>query len=542
MPDYRAVFESLPGLYLVLDPGLRIVAVSDAYLAATMTRRSEIVGAEIFDVFPDNPEDPEATGVANLRTSLERVRDKGVADAMALQKYDIPHPGGGFEARWWSPLNTPVRDDDGELAYIVHRVEDVTELVRSRQLGSEHRAAAADLRARTARMDAELLRRSQELQDANRQLRAANAAKSEFLSRMSHELRTPLNAVLGFAQLLELEELDAAQARHVHQIVRGGRHLLDLINEVLDISRIEAGTLRISLEPVPVDTTIDEVVQLVEPLASEREIAFDVALDALAGVHVLADQQRLRQVFFNLLSNAVKYNRDGGHVRIHGEAAGEGIRVTIADTGPGLDARELGLIFTPFERLGAAHSAVEGTGLGLVLSKRFAELMRGSLSVRSEPGAGTAFTLALERVAVAAPSQARPRPAPAAPAHLLLYVEDNLANFTLADEILARRGDVRLVRAETGKRGLELAVECAPSLILLDLGLPDLPGHEVLARLRADPRTRDVPIVILSADATTSQVQRLLGVGAHEYLTKPIDVQEFLDVVDAALAGRRAAA
>jgi CheY-like chemotaxis protein/anti-sigma regulatory factor (Ser/Thr protein kinase) len=324
--------------------------------------------------------------------------------------------------------------------------------------------------------------------------------------------------------------------------VRGGRHLLDLINEVLDISRIEAGTLRISLEPIALGRTIREALELVQPLGAERSIRFETELDSLGDLHVLADQQRLRQVFLNLLSNAVKYNRDGGCVTITSEEVGECARVTITDTGPGLDDAELGLIFTPFERLGAAGGAIEGTGLGLALSKRFAELMQGRLSVTSELGAGSAFTLELRTTTIpdgAAGTLAAasgPRLVPEQAAHVLLYVEDNHANYALAAEILSRRGDVELLRAESGKRGLELARTHTPDVILLDLDLPDMPGHEVLARLQSDPLTREVPVIILSADASRSQVQRLLGVGARDYLTKPIDVRQFMDVIDAQLA------
>ena len=204
---------------------------------------------------------------------------------------------------------------------------------------------------------------------------------------------------------------------------------------------------------------------------------------------------------------------------------------------------ELALIFTPFERLGAAQSAIEGTGLGLALSKRFAELMQGTLSARSESGQGSTFTLELHLAAMPDASAAEllrpagPRVLAEEPGHLLLYVEDNLANYSLAEEILARRGDVELVRAESGTRGLELALERKPDVILLDLDLPDIPGHEVLARLQADPRTQEVPVVILSADATRSHAQRLLGVGAREYLTKPLDVREFLNVIEDQLDG-----
>jgi signal transduction histidine kinase len=219
-PDFKALFESAPGLYLVLDPDFRIVAVSDAYLRATMTERETIIGRGIFDVFPDNPDDPEATGVDNLRASLERARKDLVPDPMAVQKYDIRRPdaeGGGFEVRYWSPINTPV-SVDGVLAYVIHQVEDVTAFVRLRERESEHEQLAADLRQRSDRMEAEVIRRSQELQDVNRRLRAADAAKSEFLSRMSHELRTPLNAVLGFGQLLQMDELSTRQTEAVGHI------------------------------------------------------------------------------------------------------------------------------------------------------------------------------------------------------------------------------------------------------------------------------------------------------------------------------------
>ncbi|HET7856702.1 MAG TPA: histidine kinase dimerization/phospho-acceptor domain-containing protein, partial [Gaiellaceae bacterium] len=207
--DFRALFESIPGLYLVLDPGFRIVAVSDAYLAATMTKREEIVGHGIFDVFPDNPDDPDATGVRNLRASLERVRARCEPDTMAVQKYDIRRPvdeGGGFEERYWSPLNSPVLDERGELAHIVHRVVDITEFVRLKEHDTEQEALTAELRERTARMETEILQRSKELHETNKELRAANAAKNEFLSRMSHELRTPLAAISGFSELLTLSD------------------------------------------------------------------------------------------------------------------------------------------------------------------------------------------------------------------------------------------------------------------------------------------------------------------------------------------------
>jgi signal transduction histidine kinase len=228
-PDFRALFETAPGLYLVLDPELRIVAVSDAYLAATMTRRNEILGRGIFDVFPDNPDDAGATGEGNLSRSLARVAHDLVPDTMAVQKYDIrrpPEDGGGFAVRYWSPANTPVLDDLRRLRYIIHQVSDVTGFVHAQQREGEHEAIAGELRARAEQMQSEILRRSAELQEMNQQLRAANEAKNEFLSRTSHELRTPLTAILGFSELLTLSDENAQHREWSTAILKAGQHLL----------------------------------------------------------------------------------------------------------------------------------------------------------------------------------------------------------------------------------------------------------------------------------------------------------------------------
>src|SRR5262249_44165067 len=277
-PDFQALFESAPGLYLVLDPDLTIVAVSDAYLKGTMTRREDIVGRGIFDVFPDNPDDPEATGVSNLSASLDRVRHDSVADTMAVQKYDIRRPdeeGGGFEERFWSPRNIPVLDDRRQLAYIIHRVEDVTDFVRLEERGTEQ--------------EEEIVRRSQELQQLNKRLQAAALAKNEFLSRMSHELRTPLAAIMGFSELLTLSDLDDRRKEWAAMSLRAGKHLLQLVDEVLDISRIEAGELSMSLEPVPLAPLMDEAIELMGPMASGRGVTIHAPEIPAGSGYVLAD-------------------------------------------------------------------------------------------------------------------------------------------------------------------------------------------------------------------------------------------------------------
>jgi signal transduction histidine kinase len=529
--DFRSLFEAAPGLYLVLDPDLRIVAVSDAYLGATMTRREQIMGRGIFDVFPDNPDDPEATGVSNLSASLGRVRQEKVADTMAVQKYDIQRPeaeGGGFEERYWSPKNTPVLDEAGELGYIIHRVEDVTEFVRLTERGTEQ--------------EAEIFLRTQELQKLNKRLQAANQAKNEFLSRMSHELRTPLAAIMGFSELLGMADLDERKSDWAATILKAGRHLLQLVDEVLDISRIEAGEMSLSLEPVPISPLLDEALELIQPLAEGHRVKLHPPRIGEGGVYVRADNQRLKQVLINLLSNAVKYNRDGGDVEVSVEpAASDRIRIAVTDTGKGIDPDSIEKLFAPFERLDAG-SEVEGTGLGLALSQRLVEAMGGTLTVTSTPGEGSTFTVELARgepAAVAADTEEHALIGERTydGERSLLYIEDTVANVRLVEEILSSRPSVRLLPAGMGSLGLELAMEHRPDLVLLDLHLPDIGGDEVLARLRADERTRDIPVVILSADATDRTPGPLLEAGAQAYLTKPIGVRELLEVVDAYVAG-----
>jgi signal transduction histidine kinase/ActR/RegA family two-component response regulator len=542
--DFRALFESAPGSYLVLDPALVIVAVSDAYLRDTMTSRAAITGKGIFEVFPDNPGDAEATGASNLRASLDRVRRDRVADTMAVQKYDIRRPGTDgdeFEVRYWSPVNTPVLVPGGRLTYIIHRVQDVTDYVALQERQAEGQQLTQALQTRTRQMEADILARSADLQDANRGLRAANEAKNDFLSGVSHELRTPLNAILGFGELLSLGDISDEHREWVTIMLKAGRHLLMLLDEVLDISRMETRNLSMSMEAVSIQGLIADALELVRPLSIARGVDLDPAPPA-AGKHVHADHQRARQVLLNLLSNAIKYNHPGGKVSVTtSEEPGGRLRVSVADTGRGITEEDMGRLFAPFERLDAAQAGIEGTGLGLALSRQLVEAMGGTTGVTSTLGVGSVFWVELAITEPAAVSQkAIARDAVTtcrdyASAKTVLYVEDMLENIRLVEEILKQRPSATLIPAMLAGVALDLARQHHPDLVLLDLHLPDMPGEEVLSRLRADPATSGIPVVVLSADATQDHISRLTAAGADAYLTKPISVRALLQAVDQAL-------
>lgn len=406
----------------------------------------------------------------------------------------------------------PLHDDDGNRGGAVAVIHDITSARRSETL---------------------LLRAKLEADRANR-------AKSEFLSRMSHELRTPLNSILGFAQVLEMGDLEPDEQGPVEQILKGGRHLLTLINEVLDVARIESGRMALSLEPVHVAEVMHEALDLVRPLAGQRGIAIEE--NPLKCGYVLADRQRLRQVLLNLLSNAIKYNVEGGRVSVACQGREKNrVRVTVSDTGPGMSAEQREKLFHPFERLVGDSSPVEGTGLGLALSKGLVEAMKGAIGVDSAPGKGSTFWIDLvaaerpEGVWVDLDAAQLAEPVPPAARRVVLYIEDNPANLALMERIIGLREGVSMLSAAQGRLGVDLARAHRPDLVLLDLHLPDMPGLEVLRELRAAEDTSGIPVVVVSADATSRHAQELLTAGAQFYMTKPLDVPSMLRLLDETL-------
>lgn len=381
-----------------------------------------------------------------------------------------------------------------------------------------------------------------ELEVAHAAAATANEAKTEFLSRMSHELRTPLNVIIGFGQLLTMGELDEDEESSVGYILKASRQLLGLIDEVLDITRVESGALAMSIETVRIAEVATDVIAMMGPLALENAVSLRSELDDRS--YVLADRGRLRQVLINLVANAIKYGNSGGTVTIRCEPCSESMtRLAVIDRGPGIAAIDLDRVFHPFERLGAAAADVQGTGLGLPIAQRLIEAMAGTIGVTSELGQGATFwvnlptseSLTLAQVVV---PRSNKSDAPALPEgeHIVLSIEDNLANARLINRVLAKRPGIRLLQAMQGQVGLDLARAHKPDLIFLDLHLPDMSGESVLRALQADPETAGIRVVIASADATLGQVGRLKALGAYDYLPKPIDVFEFLALVDKVFA------
>jgi PAS domain S-box-containing protein len=412
------------------------------------------------------------------------------------------------EVRWIRDRIFPVRNAQGEVYRYAGIAEDVTE---RHQI--EETLRAAHLAAEKA-----------------------NRAKSEFLSRMSHELRTPLNAILGFAQLLELDAQGDEERESIEHILRGGRQLLQMIDEVLDIARVESGHLNLSVEAVNLRDVISRCLTQAQAMAQAHNVTLRCPMpEEGQAPYLLGDEQRLQQVIKNLLSNAIKYNRAGGEVLVTCESAPGGrLRVNVGDTGPGIARENQARLFMPFERLGAEGSEIPGSGLGLALCKRLVEAMGGTIGVESAPGQGSTFWFVLPRVQpLPQLSDAVSPVAARSLAQTVLYIEDNVSNMRLMERLLSSRPQLRLVGARSGLEGLQFLESELPDLVLLDIQLPDVQGDEILRLLKANPRTRDVPVIVISADAIEAHIERLRAAGAADYLTKPLDLQRCLDVVDA---------
>ncbi|HSY48769.1 MAG TPA: PAS domain S-box protein [Thermoanaerobaculia bacterium] len=500
----RSLIESNIDALMTTDPSGIITDVNKQMEALTGCTRDELIGAPFKDYFTD-PELAEA-GI------------KLVLSERKLTNYELT-----------------ARARDGKETVVSYNA--TTFYDRDRRLQGVF-AAARDVTERK-RLDHELER-------AKFVAEKANLAKSDFLSSMSHELRSPLNAILGFAQLIESDSPppSPSQKESISQILHAGWYLLELINEILDLAMIESGKLSMSLEPVSLVEVMLECRLMIEPLAQRRGIhmtfpSFDEPYS------VKADRTRIKQVLINLLTNAIKYNEVGGSVVVECcETSTPGyVRVTVTDSGAGLPPEKLAQLFQPFNRLGQEGNAEEGTGIGLVVSKRLVELMEGVIGVESTVGTGSVFWVELlSTAALTLPARVETTAVaePAAPSvvrlRTLLYVEDNPANLKLVEKLIARRDDLRLLSAVDGNRGVELARTCQPDVILMDINLPGISGIQALKILREDPATAHIPVVALSANAIPRDIEKGLQAGFFRYLTKPIKVSDFTDALNVALA------
>lgn len=460
------------------------------------------------------------------------------------------------------------KTSDDEVGALVDSFNNMlAEIERStRELENSNREIAREVSERShaqqevMRLNVELEERVHErtaqLEETNTQLELskiaadqANQAKSAFLSSMSHELRTPLNAILGFAQLCGSDSLPVTEEQKkefITHIIKAGKHLLVLINEVLDLAKVESGTLSLSLEPVSLAEVMAECRTMIAPLAHKRAVQISLPLEDSPWVQ--ADRTRLKQVLLNLLSNAIKYNREGGAVVVsYSEGAADRVRIAVQDTGAGILESQMSQLFQPFNRLAQENKGEEGTGIGLVVSKRLVELMNGKIGVTSSSGLGSVFWIELCRVdrpqAASPPATRAPLQADmskGAATGTLLYVEDNPANLKLIEEMVGFRSDLRMMTAADANLGIELAQANLPDVILMDINLPGMSGVEALRVLRNDTRTAHIPVIALTANAMPKDISTGLEVGFYKYLVKPVNLDEFYATLDSALEFVRA--
>ena len=464
-----------------------------------------------------------------LQPAIDQAVQRAFSDAeLQRLEFAIANPAGALRA-YVAAISPIVRD--GTVASVALTSLDI----------SEQKAAEQAIRELNNGLEARVRERTAELQDAVERAEKASRAKSEFLSRMSHELRTPMNAILGFAQIIEMSDPSPSQLKWAGEIRRAGGHLLRMIEDLLDLARIEVGKMSIKVEALDVEAVLAEAVAIMQPPIAARGLRLVQEHGGMAP-RVLADRLRLRQVILNLLANAAKYNRERGTITVSCEKHGERVRLSVADTGQGIAPDKLEKLFQPFERLGAELGVVEGTGVGLALSKRLADLMGATLGVDSNVGAGSVFWIELQLADVSAPEVPASTvvlPRTVGLAFELLYVEDKSSNIEVISAFLARHPGIQLRTAGTGEAGLALAQERSPDIILLDMHLPGMDGFQTLQQLRAHPRLRGIPVVALSADAMPHDVQRGLAAGFDRYIAKPVDLHELLGLLNELLEQRR---
>ncbi|MFN6525894.1 ATP-binding protein [Nostoc sp. ChiSLP03a] len=596
MLNFQTLFESIPGLYIVYSLDLVIVAGSDAYFRATKTKREEVVGRHLFEVFPDNPDDPNATGVRNLRASLENVLKHRQPQTMAVQKYDIRRPeseGGGFEERYWIPTNSPVFDENGEMTHIIHRAEDVTEFVRVQQQRNEQRQLNKSLQTRTDQMEMEIYARSQELREVNEQLQAANEALSEldraktvFFSNISHEFRTPLTLMLSPLEDLLLDTqtpLVPQQRDRLELVQRNGLRLLKLVNTLLDFSRLEAGRMQAAYQPIDLAAFTTELASMFGSLMEQAGLEFAIDCPTLPEA-IYIDRQMWEKIVFNLLSNAFKFTLTGT-IAVRLQPNHNTVNLIVEDTGSGIPEAEISRLFERFYQVkGLQGRSFEGSGIGLSLVQELVKLHGGTISVTSVLGEGSRFTVSILTGCAHLPQEQLNAPGtvasntlsatpyleeasrwlleeaggqrsrgaggqggrgdtekegsfdrvffPSACARILL-ADDNADMRDYVRRLLSQRYEVETVA--DGMAALAAIQAQQPDLILSDVMMPGLDGYELLHQLRANPQTRELPVILLSARAGEEARVEGLAAGADDYLIKPFSARELLARVESTL-------
>ncbi len=575
--DFHALLTGAPDPYLILDPDFSIVGVNDAYLRATMTRRADMLGRGLFDVFPDNPDDPSAEGVRNLRTSLLRVLKTRMPDAMPVQKYDIRKPeadGGGFEERYWSPINTPILNKDGEVEYIIHRVEDVTEFVRLKQQGVEQNLLNESLKARAVAMETEIFARSKDVAAASAKLKAANdelerlyrktleldQLKSHFFANVSHELRTPLTLIMGPLEDRLHRDLSQKERHETELMLRNARLLYRHVTDLLDASKLEAGRMQTNWSRVDLAQVVRTMASNFESLAASRHIAYTVNVPHHLSGDV--DYEKLQRILLNLLSNAFKFTPAGGRISITlGEADGHA-RIEIADNGPGVPSDMREAIFDRFRQIeDGAHRGHGGTGLGLAIVKEFVALHGGAISVSDAPDGGACFIVnlplrapsgveltkgremdatigreTLDELALNSLPWSHPTAAPQTDMPLVLVVEDNPDMNAYVTGIMGAK--FRVVTAFDGKEGLEKALQMQPDLIVADIMMPVLSGDEMVEKIRLRRDMDSMPILMLTARDDQALKIRMHETGVQGYISKPFSSDELLATAGRLVADR----
>ncbi len=647
-PDFRKLFESAPGLYLVLSPDLKIVAVSDAYLKATLTKREEIIGRGIFHVFPDNPDDPNATGVANLSASLNRVLYRKKADEMPIQKYDIPIPGDGFEERYWSPFNSPVLDENNEVVFIIHRVEDVTELVRLQKkeeelkkltdkffelslsilcvtdgeffrkvnpafkkiLGYEENEIVgkptlslvhpddrhiflkqrADLKMGkpTTRFESRFLCKdgsyrwiswsaSPDLQtglvygsghditalkEAEQRTREAERMKGEFFANVSHELRTPLSLILAPLESLLAEnkygEMPESELRYLQTIHNNAVRLLQMVNGLLDFAKFEAGKMKVHPEATDVDALVNSVLLDFTPMMKAKRVEVTPQVN-LPGTFMMIDRYLFERILFNLLSNSIKFTPAGGKVFLRLNVNDNILQLAVEDTGIGIEKKEVENLFKKFHQVeGSSTRRFEGTGLGLAMVKEFAELMNGTVQVKSSIGRGSTFTVEFPVSQAGGVPETAHYTMPHSSLTPQYQVSYNQASKQDDDEsheelqkvlvcedneelslyIVSLLSDMCHVKtARDGAESLELIKTWKPDLVLSDVMMPNKDGLELCRDIKSNPATAKTIVVLLTALTHRAAMLKGWEAKADEYLFKPFHPNELVTRIKTLLAG-----